>query len=521
MQPSSVTSIDAPVEGWNAFNSVDDMPPTAAIVLDNLIPSAGKVVSRLGSAIWTDLETNLPVETLASVELPGINQFFAASGNKIFNIEDPLAPVEETLPGPVTNSQFQITNHLNLGGNGVSIWCNGSDPAMQYDGISWTYLVDTNGVGTEFVDGLSYKGRMFYWKEDEAAFYYAQAGSSQGDLKKFELGSFLQKGGAVLFMDSWTQQDSGDGKDDFLVIVSTKGEILIYQGDDPDSGGFWEMIGRYITSEPLSVRGHEKFGTDTIIMTKDGYVSLSTIVQQGRVSDVNQFSRLIYSAVTDRTRNSRLRFGWEATLWPRGGLMFFNVPISPTTYQQHVLNLITMRWCRFTGWNTICMIEHEERLFGGLPDGRVISLMEGNDDLGNEIQCKCLMAYNSLEAPGRNKHLCAAEVRTTARRPEGIEIDAYAGYIVPPLPDVANSQANGDQATWSRRSGGGPPDPGVGGSLWNEDYWATGDRPITTSGWQNVSAYGEAVAVAVRFSTINEVVTWRSTNIRYYLSGVQ
>ena len=44
------TSVPAPVGGWNARDSLANMEPTDAIVLDNLIPSTDRVDGRKGSS---------------------------------------------------------------------------------------------------------------------------------------------------------------------------------------------------------------------------------------------------------------------------------------------------------------------------------------------------------------------------------------------------------------------------------------------------------------------------------------
>ena len=77
-KPSKVVSIDAPIDGWNAFDSVDNMPPTSAIILDNLIPSAGTVNTRKGTTLFADTGTSLPVETLASLDTDTTSLLIAA-----------------------------------------------------------------------------------------------------------------------------------------------------------------------------------------------------------------------------------------------------------------------------------------------------------------------------------------------------------------------------------------------------------------------------------------------------------
>lgn len=156
-------------------------------------------------------------------------------------------------------------------------------------------------------------------------------------------------------------------------------------------------------------------------------------------------------------------------------------------------------------------------MFGGTEDGYVISLLEGDSDLGEAITFTALPAFNYLGNPGTNKHITAAQVITTHSTPSEINLSAHADFnwISPEtlfLPTLKTS------ATWSES----PAVPAqASGSLWDTDYWGLSENQSTTKGWQNVSGYGYAVTVMVRFRKINEGLVWRSTGIRYNYAGSQ
>lgn len=533
---SQVVSIDAPIEGWNTFDSLDNMPPNAAIVLDNLIPSAGTVDTRKGTIFYGDTLTGQPVETVASLDTNLQSRLVVASAGGMWDMtdSDPLQVSSQVLnmhpSGTFLNDRWQTANFRELPEEGVLIMCNGEDPAQKYfdpynttSDIAFTQE-DPNDPESQitlagnFIGVEVFKGRAYYWYDDDNSFWYAQAGGYQGELKEFALGGITQRGGKITLMATWTQQDSGDGKDDFLVIVMSTGEIIIYQGDDPETVGFFDMVGRYITAEPLSIRGKSKYGSDIIIMTKDGYIALSTIVQQGRISDVPAFSRLITDAIKQRTANTLLTYGWDATLFAKEGLFLFNVPNSETTYEQHVFNTVTQRWCRFREINVNCMTVHNERLFGGTSDGQVLGIMEGTSDLGEPIYFTALPAFNYYNDTGHNKMLTAVQIISTHSNPELIDLQGFADFNYPsefnelPIPIY-----KGD-GVWSVN----PADPpALLGSYWDEDYWSIEGTPFSTKGWQNVSAYGYSISVLVRFAKLNEGVRWRSTGIRFNIAGAQ
>ena len=528
---SKAIAIDAPVEGWNAFDSLDNMPPNAAIILDNLIPSAGTVDTRKGTLTYGDTGTGLPVETIASLDTNVESRLVVASGGGMWDMTDSAelvkaSSITEMHPeGTFLNNRWQTINFRALPEEGVLIMCNGEDGARKYvtPYITTTAMAFTDGnnsnapIASNFIGVENYKGRAYYWYDDDNSFWYAQAGGYQGEMREFSLGGVVQKGGKIVLMSTWTQQDSGDGKDDFLVIVMSTGEIIIYQGDDPETIGFWDMVGRYITAKPLSIRGLDKYGSDLILMTKDGYIALSTIVQQGRISDVPAFSRLITKAITKRTRNSDLDYGWDARLFAKEGLFIFNVPTSSTTFEQHVLNTVTQRWCRFENIHFNSFEVHNERLFGGMNDGTVLAMMEGTSDDGNPIYFTALPAFNYLGEAGHHKTITAAQVLSTHSNPELIDLRGYSDFNFPVLQQLQVPIVK-STGVWSVNPA---TPPAVLGSYWDEDYWSIEGQPFTTKGWQNVSAFGYAVSVLVRFVKVNESVSWRSTGIRFNMAGAQ
>ena len=635
---SRAISLDAPIDGWNAFDSMDNMPPTAAVVLDNMIPAAGTVNTRKGRIEFGDTLTGQPVETVASLDTSSESKLIVASGGGVWEMNDSPAQVgsqviNEIAPeGTFGLSRWQTSNFRSADEEGVLIMCNGQDdtqflktpytsltPMQPTDGTlpftwKWTRIADSNstlpaagqwnmdtlnetlrinwidntltenrqmdlrmgersvirleddliadnwievevtgdytefgdyteypivvtdsGLGTptvgevqavtgqggvleaDFIGVCLYKGRAYYWYDEDDSLYYAQAGAYTGELQRFPLGAIAQKGGKIVLVDTWTQQDSGDGKDDFLVVVFSTGEILLYQGDDPETIGFFEMVGRYLTAEPLSIRGSAQYGSDLILMTKDGYIALSTLVQQGRISDVPAFSRLIHSAIVQRTLGRSSLFGWDCRLFPKQGLFVFNVPLSETTFEQHVMNTVTQRWCRFTDLNVNCLEVHNERLFGGTHDGRVLALLETTADEGAPIEFTALPAFNYLGDAGNHKFITAAQIISTHQQPWNISITGFADFrwSVPKIPFIPVDREIG---IWSINP---PLPPAELGSFWDEDYWGVGDAPFTTEGWQNVSAFGYAVSILVQFKKLDESVEWRSTGLRYHQAGAQ
>jgi hypothetical protein len=84
-QVSRSASLPAPVGGWNARDSIGDMPTTDAVVLTNWFPSTTEVDLRPG---YTKYATGLPadVETLMSFAGASSTKLFAISNKAIYDV---------------------------------------------------------------------------------------------------------------------------------------------------------------------------------------------------------------------------------------------------------------------------------------------------------------------------------------------------------------------------------------------------------------------------------------------------
>src|SRR5210317_1280211 len=117
--PSQPISLDAPIEGWNAFHAKDNMPPTAAIILDNIIPGAGRCDTRRGTYEYIDLGTAAPVETVFSFNGLTTKQLVAASNGGIWSIDDTPSATQVAAASTYSNDRWQCSNFRKADENSV------------------------------------------------------------------------------------------------------------------------------------------------------------------------------------------------------------------------------------------------------------------------------------------------------------------------------------------------------------------------------------------------------------------
>jgi hypothetical protein len=506
--------IPAPVGGWNARDALAQMQPTDAVQLINWVPGNGIVQGRGGSVTIFD-GLGDPVDTMA--------EFALADGSATFLVVaygDTVAATSNISIAPVSiGSGFTSARWQTAIFNDRLVMVNGADDPQVYDGLALTPMTITSGpTGTDLIGVVNFKGRAFYWENHSTSFWYAEAGSFQGVLSEFPFGNFVQKGGYLQQIISWTR-DAGDGVDDYCAFVFSTGETLIYQGDDPSIVNQWSMIGRFQIGVPLGVRAHARFASTEIILTNDGFVGLDEAIQNARTQMVDTFGGRIVRAAQQAAQQYGSNFGWQALYYPRGNLFLANVPLSATEFEQYVKNTNTGAWCKFTGWPIRSMTLYQERLYFGTQDGRIVladvtsadTNTRAYSDDGNPIVYDCLTAYQTFGQPGLKSQLTAARVVMNVFDSAALSLNSFVDYCPRSLPPLAT-----------------PIEQTVGQwdvSDWDEDYWAgPGDldpaslqaRPF----FRPITGFGFAIAMSVRYQSLVQNVAWYSTTFVYKQAGV-
>jgi hypothetical protein len=543
-----VIHMEPPVGGLNARDSLDGLAPNEAITLVNWVPDVGYMRSRNGHIPYADLETGTPVETLIPLRLTSGSQLLAVSNLQIFDITDPInidpltiettvgvqALPEVMVSNRVTHAQFKSRAIITQEGNTPFIY-QPVDPDEQ-NPVDYEMVL---GVYTEYIDPelypgypgdpedrpkpimdvtnlikpLVYKGRVIYLDANRKSMWYCGAGAYQGEITEFPLDGILQRGGALKLLFTWSK-DTGDGMDDMLVIMSTTGETLIYQGDDPGDVLGWELIQRYQLPEPIADLGVDRIGAETLIITDDGYINLSEALSQGSVSDYATFSGKISRIVKRDLDNYQHNYGWAAVFYPHGNMMLFNVPVQENKQQyQHVFNTRNGAWTTFHGWNACSIVSFENALMFGTSDGKVNVADRGTSDLGEFIVCDCTTAYHQLGNPAETKHMTAMTIIQNHAFPTSFSLNALADFRRPNLPPLVKPQER-QVGTWAATID----DPA--GSDWNEDYWGVGDGIVSGKKHRRpINATGHSIALSVRQQSSAQNVFWFSHTIEWTTGG--
>lgn len=501
-------TISAPTWGLNGRDNYTTMDPRHAFMLDNWFPSGTDVTTRGGS---TDFATGMDGR-IESLEVytggAGSKMLAFASDGKVHDVTvggviDPLDAVKTGL----TSSRVTTAMFANAGDQFLLIYT-GADAPMSYDGAVVTNLVITglDGPQTDLQGGMAFKGRMFLRQRNKLGFYYLAIGAIQGAASYFDLEQQSLRGGYLAAMVAFSGNSEGAGPQDYAVFVTSEGEYIMYEGTDPSNAATWNLVGRYYGPPPIGKKGWFKFRSDVYFVTEEGILSFTQIRQMGESANDDEYlTDVLGRHYTDETQYKD-NTGWSGLIYPRGSMLFVNVPLSgsPTgKYVQFVMNTNTSKWCRFVGWNALCWVVMDGRAYFGTKAGTVVLADEGFKDNDTPVQAVSRQAWNSFEdGEGMGEADKQFHLATFAMQAEGTPSIAAALNVnfEDDKPVYATPLEAGEGAAWDT-------------SDWNTSDWA--GSATTTNVTVHVGKIGYVASVWMQATSTASKIRWFATRVLY------
>ena len=429
--------IPAPVGGWNARDPVSSMPETDAIQLDNMLNVAGSVQIRNGNTEWARTTGHNAIGTLAVWNGPSSSQLWAFSrsstpGLEAFNISTTGTKTADAgfqAFGRTHTPYLSTTMFNNVAGHYLYVCCeDGGDVPAHYNGTAWAEPAITGVTASNLVHVNLFKYRLYFVEKDSLNIWYLPVDAIAGAASKFPLGGYFNKGGYILATGTWTV-DGGDGVNDLFCVVTSVGQVAVFQGDDPTSASSWSLVGVFDIAEPLGKRRcFSKFGADLYLLTVDGMFSMASVMA-GRVMGDDAFTEKVRTAFSNYARDFKDERGWFALYYPRGRYFMINVPtvvtqsgVDPTTVQ-FVFSTTTKTWARFTGQHAVCWAVFNDRLYFAthpfslsVANGRIDRADDGQSDLLGQtvagvtltIPVVVRQAFTHFGDPSRTKQVTLA-----------------------------------------------------------------------------------------------------------------
>lgn len=503
---AQTASMPAPVGGWNAGDSLAVMDEEDAVILENWFPRQSEVELRKGSISWSTGIDGL-VETLAVYETSaGVSKMFAAVGANIYDVTASGA-VGAAVQTSLGSARWQWTNLQNSGGSFLYL-VNGQDKPRVYNGSTW---VAVDGASTPAITGVTttnlinihlFKRRLWFIEKNATKLWYLPVDSIGGAASQLDIGPLLRRGGYAMAMGSWTI-DAGEGIDDYFVIVSSEGEIVVYKGSDPSSAETWSLVGVYEGGYPIGRRCIRKWQGDVLLISKEGLSPLSKSLMSARLDNRTLLTNKIDQAISQAVAVQSSLFGWQVVVYPAYDMLLLNVPLSSSRFEQYVMNTSTGAWCKFTGWNGACWaLFRDELYYGGTNE--VVKAFVGTSDKGSSIVGNALPAFNYFKNRTQIKRWVEVRPIISSDNDFGVlmglnvDFDASTPSGVPSYSTVSSSQ-------WDS-------------VVWDESSW--GGAPAIRKDWQTVGGIGHNAAVHLIVSSNAAAVKWIATDYVWEAGGI-
>lgn len=504
-------NLSAPIGGWNTRDPLSQMPPTDAIVMDNINPGTNNVSMRKGykQFCYGVGEPNFMLEFNNGAD----RHLVAGSGGALYKID--TAGVTTLIGMGFASDQWQAVNFRSR-----MFLVNGVDTPQTWDG---TVLAATGWTGVGLVpedlnNVMVFKRRLFFGEKDSGSFWYAGLDNITGPLVEFPLNNLGMTGGKLLVMGAWSV-DPGARMESTCVFCMNNGDTFAYGGYDPagSTQQEWSLIAQFKTGNPISARGIVNVNSELILITNSGFVPLSKYVNSGEnVVQVEAISDKIRPTVTEVTAKLMNNFGWQAIHYPNENQIIFNIPIDPDadTFEQYVYNVLTGAWTRWTNLHARTWVYFNNKLyfsgrsFGGLwnispwyvtpwETSGVYEYGVAFNDSSEPIQGKVRQAFNNFGAPGNLKHIRAVRCNLQLDPNFETRVCLYADYKV-----EGTCTTIIDTATFGTYWDLG---------IWDVSFWTGGQ--IILGKWGTLGTYGHVLSIELTTGTDQEPFNWYSTDM--------
>jgi hypothetical protein len=420
-----------------------------------------------------------------------------------------------TAHGLVTGNRVTITGASEATFNGTFVITVTGGSTFTYTSTGTSTITSVTGAYTTigitgvnsntFINVNLFKNRLYFTQKDTLACWYLDVDAIGGPASPLYFGGIARNAGYLQAMGTWTL-DAGQGADDYAVFVTSMGEVIVYNGTDPDNADTWQLKGVWQLGQTFARRCFYKFAGDLLLLTQDGLVPLASALQSSRLDPRVNLTDKIYFAVSEAATLYYDLFGWQINYFASANMLILSIPTS-TGMEQYVMHTITKSWGRFTGIQAYCweVSGNADMHFGG--DGIVGLFYNGYSDNGNNITATAQQAYSYFESAGQLKRFMLVRpiLQSTGGVPSvlcGLSVDFDTQSQLGAVQFNPSTQTDG---VWD-------------GSRWDQANWSGG--LITTKIWQGVTGLGFAGSININVASRNIELHWASTDYVMERGGV-
>jgi len=487
-----VASVQPPVGGLNFQQPAISLNERNALVLDNLLPKGNYVELRAGFMHHCE---NIPgsVVSIASYvgKTPADSRVFAFNNRgEVYNVTNPSKAPARVMRTDQVDGVWESVNTAGIDENYLIL----VSPAGGY----WTYSSkdgfknrDITGVaaGKRFATVFNWKDRVWLIEDASTRAYYLGVGAIQGDASEYDFYAVINRGGDLLYGCNWTF-NAGYDIDDYLVLVTSQGEVLIYKGTNPDSLETFALEGVwYVGETPAGRRSFTNFGGEMFITSSLGIVPVGALVNGKVANDFQTASSPVQPILIDQFNASKSEFGWELEMVYNQQFLMVKTPEDTSGgHNYYVMNVTTGAWATISGMPMMCVTQIGNAIYFGTSDGLVCQAFKGDSDgedlsknAGKPITGRYLSGYNDFGAPSNLKTFQLAKPIFVSYDAPTVGVKIFTRYE-DMFPLVESGLRRSSVAIWNK-------------DKWNQSYFGGGNS--TFSPWVGVEGLGYFGALAI------------------------
>ena len=240
------------------------------------------------------------------------------------------------------------------------------------------------------------------------------------------------------------------------------------------------------------------------MLNKDGLVPLSQWLMSSRVNVKTSITNKIQQRITEATKAYEGNYGWQVVLNPPNNMLFINVPVSSTIFEQYVMNTISGAWSRFTGVNATCWTFINDILYFG-QGSTVFKFWDGPNDNGEVINTDLLPAFSAFGSQSQVKRWTMAKLSMGCDYQFSFSSQINLNFDLSSTPPQPYNSATTDAGIWD-----------VG--TWDRATW--GGNILPFSRWQMASGMGYYGTFRIRTSSLTSDIRYYATDYVFEAGGV-
>lgn len=511
---AKVKALQPPVMGLNYRNPPISLDAREALILDNILPRANHGELRAG---YVEHVIGVPgqINTIASFigAVPEDNKIFAFNTNgEIYDVTVAGEPPKLVITTAQLDGVWDFTNSTGLQENFLCM----VSPAGGY----YTYSksegfkqrdITGKGKDVKFKSIFNWKERLWLIGDDSCKAYYLGVGAIQGDAGEFDFAPVINQGGYLSYGCNWTY-NAGYDMDDYLILVTTNGEVVVYKGSNPDSAETFGLQGVWFVGKPpKGNRCFTQFGGEMFIYSSLGVIPVSKLVNGGVANEYQVSSAKIQPLLNDVIMTYGAEFGWEMEMIYEQSFLLLKTPTKlNNTNTYYVMNVQTGAWGTISGMPMNCTTQVNNLVYFGTTDGKVCLAFNGDTDgasyartPGRPIIGQYMGGFDDFETPAFQKTFQLARPVFFGSEGPSVAVKMMLDYESAfPSVDSGFSLDNGGRFDISK---------------WNECVWAGGINTYTS--WLGIEGLAYYAAFGMVFTGM-AATKYITTNITYLEGGV-